>query len=135
MRRSRSFYINCIRQPDLTSQNRTGRCTSLHVESTCEYKNALPEWRAADSITVDASRCTYYLPPPPPPPGRGGWGKLRRGALVRPGERDEASGVVGGEQVPVVLAPVTLALRPYSTDHDVFLQVRLRVVTSRCCVT
>ena len=132
--RSRSFYINCIRQPDLTSQNRTGRCTSLHVESTCEYKNALPEWRAADSITVDARRCTHYLPLPPPPRGRGGWGNLRRGALVRSGDQGQAGGAAAGEEVPVVLAPVTLALRPYSTDHDVFLQVRLRARPSRCCV-
>jgi hypothetical protein len=98
--RYRPFYVNCIREPFFTTLAYTGRCGHLHQPGTCDYKHAWPRWRTADSIVVRAGHCAAFLPP-----YRDGAGVLHRPQLD----------------------PVRMALRPQSTDHDVFLQARV------CC--
>jgi hypothetical protein len=94
----RPFYVNCIRSPYFTTLAYTGKCGHLHQPGTCDYKHAWPRWRTADTITVRAGHCMKFLPP----------------------YRDDATGKLVRPQ----LAPVKMSLRPQSTDHDVFLQVR-----------
>lgn len=92
----RPFYVSCIHLPTLSQQGVSGGCDTIHQRSSCDYKNALDSFRTAASITVDASQCARYLTP-----------------------KSAADGYVD-------LKPVELALRPGSTDHDVFLQARGR---------
>lgn len=100
-----SFYANCIHSPQLTQSGITGTCANIHQPSNCDYKLAKDAWRDTGEIVVDVSHCSRFLPP-----------------------RADADGTLQ----PQDLLPVTLALRPRSTDHDVFLQVRA-TAGADCC--
>ena len=94
----RPFFTNCIHSPLLQSLGSTRRCDQLQRNTRSDVmKQPSKTWAKAKSITVDVSRCSRYLPQ----------SRSLRG-LKRP-----------------ELPPLTMELRPRSSDHIVFLQVSL----------
>lgn len=93
------MYTKCFQAPQFTVQGRTGKCGIMHLPTKSYYKWPTDEFRKADHVTVDASRCSRFLE------------NLRVDDVATKKTR---------------LNKFDVKLRPGSTDHDVFLQVRLQ---------
>lgn len=92
------FYTDCFQKPNIVAGNivANGTCQPLHKPQHNSLMYPTAEFRKVESVTVDASRCEFYL-----------------------NQTDTARSVQG------LLEPLNIQLRANSTDHDVFLQVRL----------
>ena len=95
--------MDCVRAPVLSQQGVTGSCSTLCGDGTGD---AFEAFHSADSIRVDASACGHHLHTWPCPGGDADFSHL--------------------------LQPVDIALRPGSTDHKVFIQVRSPSYTPSC---
>lgn len=91
-------YIQCFQTPVFTSGPLQGDCNALHDPAPngqgFVHPNAV--FREQDTVTIDVSRCGFYI------------------------NSTAASGDQGG--AVDLLQPFQVKLRPRSTDHDVFIQ-------------
>jgi hypothetical protein len=92
-------FINCFQTPKFTALGRTDACKFLHKPTKSYYKFPTDAFRKVDRIRVDATRC------------QPGLNKIGIPAELLPKGKE-------------LLKPFEVKLRPMSTDHDVFLQVR-----------
>jgi hypothetical protein len=90
------FYTDCFLKPNIIAGDivANGTCSPLHHPQTNNLLFPTPEFRKVESVTLDASRCQFYL------------------------NQNDASRAVQG-----FLEPMNIQMRANSTDHDVFLQV------------
>lgn len=88
-------YTKCIRWPHFIAGKLQGGCSVLHVPTQRHYKPPSDEFRQISQITVDVSECRDFIDDLSPP------------------------------NLDITIHPrVNVTLRPQSTDHPVFLQVR-----------
>jgi hypothetical protein len=90
-------YVDCFQTPVFTTNGSSGACTILHKPTDSYYKWPTDQFRTVSTIKIDASRCASFFT----------------------GATSEARA-----RVADLLQPFEVDLRPGSTDHDVFLQVR-----------
>lgn len=89
------YYMDCIHSPTFKSGSLHGACDVLHKPSNGNWKQAWDVFRQMDTLQIDASRCEAFV------------------EAIAPELKSKAG-----------LQPISVHLRPHSTDHDVFLQVR-----------
>jgi hypothetical protein len=87
-------YTKCIQKPNFRAGGEVGDCSILHEPSESYYMSPTKAFREMDTVTIDASRCQPFI--------------------------DDFS---LGSRAKLSLQPFEVKLRPWSTDHDVFLQV------------